>query len=335
MRAAPVRVRFPPRRSIMGDCNVPSRLLREGILDSWGVNALTFPAEVFYRRLMSVVDDYGRFDGRPEILRTKLYPLKVNAVREADCLRWIAECEKAELIALYAVDRAGRPRWIAASDLAGLSAPNDKPYIQFHRLGSPRSKESKYPDPPSEGLTDCIRLQMKTDANGCERVKTDAPYSGSGSGTSSGSGKDPPHPPPGGDDGESPEANPPPKKPKRTREPPNGFDPLSVSLPFDSREFSDAWRRYCEHRKGKRSPVTKNSATQAMRDFAECGEKASLAAIEESIRCGYTGVFPHKHTAKPSGGGSPTLPGMNKAQTETVRLMLEAQRENERRERDD
>jgi hypothetical protein len=39
---------------------MPSRLLREGILDSEAVNALSFAAEVFYRRLMSVVDDFGR-----------------------------------------------------------------------------------------------------------------------------------------------------------------------------------------------------------------------------------------------------------------------------------
>jgi hypothetical protein len=80
---------------------VPSRLLREGILDSEAVNALSFPAEVFYRRLMSVVDDFGRFDGRPSVLRSRLYPLKVESVREADISRWIAECEKAGLIVLY------------------------------------------------------------------------------------------------------------------------------------------------------------------------------------------------------------------------------------------
>ncbi len=40
---------------------MPNRVIREGILNSQRVNKLTEPAELFYRRLMSVVDDFGRF----------------------------------------------------------------------------------------------------------------------------------------------------------------------------------------------------------------------------------------------------------------------------------
>lgn len=64
-------------------------------------------AEVFYRRLMSKVDDFGFFDARPSILRSSLYPLRVDRVREADIARWIAACEKAGVIALY--QHAGKP----------------------------------------------------------------------------------------------------------------------------------------------------------------------------------------------------------------------------------
>lgn len=154
---------------------MPSRLLREGILDSEAVDQLSPPAEVFYRRLMSVVDDFGRFDGRTSVLRSRLYPLRTDSVREADITRWIAECEKAGLIALYAV--------------AG------KPYLLFHKLGSPRSKESKYPPPPT-GTTrpsDPNRSDSKhmfADVNGCARMKTDVPYSYSGTGSGTGSGTD-------------------------------------------------------------------------------------------------------------------------------------------------
>lgn len=137
---------------------MPVRLLREGILDSEGVNALTFPAEVFYRRLMSVVDDFGRFDGRAAVLRGRLYPLKLDTVREADISRWIAECEKAGLIALY--------------DVGG------KQYILFRKLGPARAKESKYPPPP-----DVVCERLKTDANGCKQAQECAPYSVSYSGS--------------------------------------------------------------------------------------------------------------------------------------------------------
>lgn len=71
------------------------------------VEQLDPPAEVFYRRLMSKVDDFGLYDARPSILRASLYPLRIDRVREADITRWIAACEKAGLIALYQHD--GKP----------------------------------------------------------------------------------------------------------------------------------------------------------------------------------------------------------------------------------
>jgi hypothetical protein len=171
---------------------MPSRLLREGILDSEAVCSLSFQAEVFYRRLMSVVDDFGRYDGRPGVLRSRLYPLQIDKVREADIPRWIAECETAGLIALYSV--------------------SGKQYILFRKLGSPRNKDSKWPPPP-EGVETAPQLaivngcaQLKTDANNCTQPFTSVPGSGSGSGSGSSAGsgtrKDsgevdkPPSPPP-------------------------------------------------------------------------------------------------------------------------------------------
>lgn len=109
---------------------MPSRILREGILSSDRVNSLSVAAEVFYRRLMSVVDDFGRFDGRPSLLRVSCYPLRVDAVREADLSRWIAECVKAGLLVLYAVD--------------------GKHYLEIQDFKQQTRAKSKYP-PPSSG----------------------------------------------------------------------------------------------------------------------------------------------------------------------------------------
>lgn len=141
---------------------MPARLLREGILDSDAVNQLTADEEVFYRRLMSVVDDFGRFDARPAVLRSRLYPLKVSDLREADISRWIAACVKAGLIALY--------------EVAG------KQYILFHKLGEPRAKSSKYPDPPPE------LEASRASANACAQVLSDAPYSPTDSYSGAGTG---------------------------------------------------------------------------------------------------------------------------------------------------
>lgn len=139
---------------------MPIRLLREGIIDSEAVNSLSPEAEVFYRRLMSVVDDFGRFDGRTSVLRGRLYALQLEKVREANLERWIAECVKARLIRLYYAD--------------------SKPYISFLKLGEPRAKASKYPPPPDE--------EPFASESRCKQTHASAPYSSSGSDSSSGAG---------------------------------------------------------------------------------------------------------------------------------------------------
>lgn len=140
---------------------MPARLLREGINDSDAVNKLTAPEEVFYRRLMSAVDDFGRFDARPAILRSRLYPLKPD-LREADISRWLHACVAAGLIAVYEV--------------------GGKHYILFHKLGVPRALTSKYPAPPPD------LERTRADENGCAQVLSDAPYSDSISYSGAGSG---------------------------------------------------------------------------------------------------------------------------------------------------
>lgn len=109
-----------------------NRVVRDGILDSDLVNKLSWPGEVFYRRLMSVVDDYGRGDGRAAILRSKLYPLKLDKVSEADLNKWISECVEAGLVSKYEV--------------------GGKPYFEILNFNQQvRIKKSKYPGPPKEG----------------------------------------------------------------------------------------------------------------------------------------------------------------------------------------
>lgn len=143
---------------------MPNRWLREGILDSERINALDWPEEVFYRRLMSKVDDYGLFDARPAILRTTLYPLRVDRVREADIARWIATCEKAGVIALYVY--GGKPygqmldtKWQARSEPKHPLPPWGKSaHPGAHAHGPPSDANS----PPST-------------VNGCEQLHASEP----------------------------------------------------------------------------------------------------------------------------------------------------------------
>lgn len=132
---------------------MPNRIVREGILDSDAVNKLTWAAEVFYRRLMSVVDDFGRYDARPEMLRAKLYPMRLDKVSLPDIVKWLADCVEAGLVRCYEV----------------LS----KPYLEIINFGQQlRQKRSKYPEPES----DC--KQMISDDINCvpesNRIETES-----------------------------------------------------------------------------------------------------------------------------------------------------------------
>lgn len=81
-----------------------NRVVREGILDSEKVNKLSWPGEVFYRRLMSILDDFGRGDGRIPMIRSRLYPLKLDKVSDADVAKWLTECVGAGLVSVYRVE---------------------------------------------------------------------------------------------------------------------------------------------------------------------------------------------------------------------------------------
>jgi len=79
---------------------MPTRILREGIISSEQVNSLSERAELFYRKLMSVVDDYGRFFANPISLLGACYPLRPE-VTEAEVLGFLNECVKVGLVCIY------------------------------------------------------------------------------------------------------------------------------------------------------------------------------------------------------------------------------------------
>lgn len=137
---------------------MPDRILRAGILTSDAVNQLSWAAEVFYRRLMSVVDDYGRYDGRPSILRATIYPLKLDNVSEPDVVKWIRETEEAGLVRGYVV--------------------SGKRYIEVLKFDQRlRAKVSKWPPPPA------VDEQAASSANGRGHLPADVSNSRSSAGT--------------------------------------------------------------------------------------------------------------------------------------------------------
>lgn len=112
---------------------MPTRMLRDGILTSERVDSLSDRAELFYRRLMSVVDDYGRFHANPTLLRTACYPLKPDIVKEDSIKKHLAEAASAGLIVLYTV--------------------GGKEFLEIQDFGQRIQSKSKFPEPTDSGST--------------------------------------------------------------------------------------------------------------------------------------------------------------------------------------
>lgn len=83
---------------------MPNRILRDGILRSRKVFQLSPQAEVFYRRLMSVADDFGRYHADPTLLLSDCFPLRPSWADEQSMSLWIEECRRAKLVEIYEVD---------------------------------------------------------------------------------------------------------------------------------------------------------------------------------------------------------------------------------------
>jgi hypothetical protein len=106
---------------------MPSRILREGILTSERIARLGWADEVFYRRLMSVVDDFGRYYAHPALLRAALYPLQLDKVSDSDIGKWLTACVNAALVRVY-------------------PASDGKRYLELLDFRQQvRAKDSKYP----------------------------------------------------------------------------------------------------------------------------------------------------------------------------------------------
>ena len=105
---------------------MPNRLLRESICRSESIDALSWFEEVLFYRLIVNCDDYGRFDGRPAIIKGSLFPLKDVAIKDI---------EKA-LSKLVALDM------VVAYEAQG------KPVLQlltWDKYQTKRAMKSKYP----------------------------------------------------------------------------------------------------------------------------------------------------------------------------------------------
>lgn len=131
---------------------MPNRIIKESICTSENIDNLTPEEEVFFYRLLVCCDDYGRTDARPQILRAKCFPLRVDKVKEKDIEKWLNSLAKQQLIILYTVE--------------------GKPYLQvttWDKHQQIRAKHSKHPAPSDENV-----VMISSDIN-CNQIPSYVP----------------------------------------------------------------------------------------------------------------------------------------------------------------
>jgi hypothetical protein len=108
---------------------MPNRILRDYTY-SEKIDKISPQAETCFVRLIMKADDFGKFNGHPTLLKSALFPLKVDRITDKQMDGWMLELQKADLILRYEV--------------------NGKKYIKINDFGQRlRLMSSKFPDPLS------------------------------------------------------------------------------------------------------------------------------------------------------------------------------------------
>lgn len=130
---------------------MPSRLIKDSIHASESVNKMTDFQFRLWVNLITYVDDYGRGDARPAVIRGTCFPLRERMTNK-DIDAALEALAGIGCISLYTVD--GRP------------------YLYFPTWESHqnvRNKKSKYPA-PEDG-----NKQLQTIENNCKQLNTNVP----------------------------------------------------------------------------------------------------------------------------------------------------------------
>lgn len=122
---------------------MPNRIIKETICTNEQLDQLSPFEETFFYRLIVNADDYGRMDGRPSILRARLYPLK--AIRDDQIEKALSSLTSVELVHRYTV--------------------HGKPFVRllgWERNQQIRAKKSRYPSP--EEADECSQIPARADS---------------------------------------------------------------------------------------------------------------------------------------------------------------------------
>lgn len=139
---------------------MPNRIIKESICRSDSVDSLSWFEEVLFYRLIVVCDDYGRFDGRPAIIKGACFPLK--DIRVEQIKKALDKLSTVGMVWRYNVE--------------------DKPFLQliaWERHQQIRAKNSKYPA-PDRACNQLISDDSKCPRNRESKYENRESYSRSG-----------------------------------------------------------------------------------------------------------------------------------------------------------
>lgn len=119
---------------------MPNRIIREGINSSPRVNQLSPGAEILYRRLLLVADDYGRYYASPVTVRGGCWPTHPSPPCEQDVSNWLTECQQ------------------PASNLLTCYEVNGCKYLQVIDFNQKIRSKSRFPEPASRLSADCQQI---------------------------------------------------------------------------------------------------------------------------------------------------------------------------------
>lgn len=132
---------------------MPNRIIKESALDSEDLDKLSNGAERLFWRLVVVADDFGRFEGSPQVVKARCFPRKVDTLRTSEVQTWMNELEPS-LVRFYHVN--GRQYGF---------------FINWLTHQQKRANKSKFPEPPVDNSPISGSEQNQRDSN-CNHLQS-------------------------------------------------------------------------------------------------------------------------------------------------------------------
>ena len=136
---------------------MPNRILKESICTSESLDRLNWFEEVLFYRLIVNCDDFGRFDGRTAVIKSRLFPLKEGLTAKT-VEAAVKKLVSAGLVSLYYVD--------------------EKPFLclpTWNDHQNVRAKKSRYPSPECGTMEpEIICKQMQADDFKCKQMSPES-----------------------------------------------------------------------------------------------------------------------------------------------------------------